>query len=59
VSKREQITVPLPAELREYVERVAAREDRTVACAVRHFIAEAARREARSEPSAIGAPEIG
>jgi hypothetical protein len=50
VSKREQITVPLPAELREYVERVAAREDRTVASAVRHFIAEAARREARSEP---------
>jgi hypothetical protein len=45
MSKREQVTVPLPTDLRDYVERVAVREDRTVASTIRHFIAERARRE--------------
>jgi hypothetical protein len=41
--KREQISVPLPAELREFVERAAQREDRSVAGQIRHIVAEAAR----------------
>lgn len=46
MSKREnQISVPVSSELRAFVEREAAREDRTVAGQVRHLIAEAARRE--------------
>lgn len=44
MAKREQISVPLDPELREYVERTAAREDRSVAGQIRHFVAEAARR---------------
>ena len=42
--RREQITVPLDAELRAFVERRAAQEDRTVASLVRHILAETARR---------------
>jgi hypothetical protein len=43
--KREnQVTVPLTADLRDYVERIAEREDRTLAGAIRHLVAEAARR---------------
>jgi CopG-like RHH_1 or ribbon-helix-helix domain, RHH_5 len=50
MSKREQVSVPLPAELREFVERAAVREDRTLAGQIRHLIAEAARNsEPRSE----------
>ncbi len=41
--KREQISVPLPAALREFVERAAEREDRSVAGQIRHLIAQAAR----------------
>jgi hypothetical protein len=45
MSKREnKITVPLEPEQREFVERTAAREDRTLAGQIRHFIAEVARR---------------
>jgi hypothetical protein len=45
MSKREhQISVPISSELRAFVEREAARADRTVAGQVRHLIAEAARR---------------
>jgi hypothetical protein len=47
--KREQVSVPLPAELREFVERAAVREDRTLAGQIRHLIAEAARNEPRQE----------
>jgi hypothetical protein len=36
--------VPLEPEQREFVERTAAREDRTLAGQIRHFIAEVARR---------------
>jgi hypothetical protein len=45
MSKRRehQVSVPLDAELRAFVERVAVREDRTLAGQIRHLIAEAAR----------------
>lgn len=38
--EREQISVPLPPEVRRAVEHVARREDRTVAAQVRHWISE-------------------
>ena len=41
--RREQISVPLNAELRAYVERTAAREDRSLAQVIRRLIAQAAR----------------
>jgi hypothetical protein len=44
MAKREQVTVPLDRELREFVERVAEREDRSVAGVIRHLVAQAARR---------------
>jgi hypothetical protein len=41
--RREQLSVPLDPELREFVERTAEREDRSVAGQIRHLVAEAAR----------------
>ena len=41
--KRQQVSVPLNPALRQFVERQAAAEDRTVAGQIRHLIAEAAR----------------
>jgi hypothetical protein len=46
MTNREQISVPLPAELREFVKRAAEREDLSVAGQIRYLVAEAARREA-------------
>jgi hypothetical protein len=43
--RREQISVPLDRALREFVERLAEQEDRSVAGAIRHLVAEAARAE--------------
>jgi hypothetical protein len=44
MAKREhQVSVPLDPELREFVAREAAREDRSVAGQIRHLVAEAAR----------------
>jgi hypothetical protein len=40
--KAEQVSVPLPADLREYVQRRAAVEDRSVASVIRRLVAEAA-----------------
>jgi hypothetical protein len=40
----EQVSVPLPPELREFVARVA--EDRSVASVIRRLVAEAARAQA-------------
>jgi hypothetical protein len=34
MSKREQLTVPIDAQLRDFLERQAAREDRTLAAMV-------------------------
>ncbi len=43
--KREQVSVPLDPALRQFVERAAEREDRTLAGQIRHLVAEAARAE--------------
>jgi hypothetical protein len=43
MSKRQQITIPINEELRAFIERAAAKEDRSVASMVRRLIAEAAR----------------
>jgi hypothetical protein len=54
MSKREnQISVPIDRELRAFIEREAARQDRTLAGQIRHLVAEAARNsEAREGASA-------
>jgi hypothetical protein len=49
VMKAEQVSVPLPAELREYVARRAAVEDRSVASVIRRLVAEAAQAETTSD----------
>ena len=41
--RRDQISVPLSGELRQFVERAAAAEDRSIAAWVRHLVAQAAR----------------
>ncbi len=43
MNKRDQLSVPMPPELRELTEEMARREDRTMASLVRHLILEAAR----------------
>ena len=48
----QQINVALPAHLVEFIRRQAARQDHTVSGAIRHILAEAARRE----PPPEGAP---
>jgi hypothetical protein len=50
--KRQQITIPINEELRAFIERAAAKEDRTVASMVRRLIAEAARRNSEMERAA-------
>ena len=52
MTNRDQISVPLPAELREFIKNSAEREDRTVAGQIRHLIAEAHRRSAVRQPEA-------
>jgi hypothetical protein len=47
--KREQISVPVDGELREFLEQEAARVDRSVAGLVRHLVAEAARQRREGE----------
>lgn len=47
--RREQISVPLEAELRAFAEREAERQDRSLAGQIRHFVAEAARRAAAQD----------
>ena len=50
-ARREQISVILDPDLRAFAEQAAAREDRSVAGQIRHWVAEAARREAtRRQP---------
>jgi metal-responsive CopG/Arc/MetJ family transcriptional regulator len=51
MSNREQVSVPLPAELRAYVQRVAEREVTSQAAVIRRLVAEAARK-ARSQEQA-------
>jgi hypothetical protein len=49
MAKREQVTVPLDRHLREFLERVAAAEDRSVAGVIRHLVAQAARQQSREK----------
>jgi hypothetical protein len=48
----EQVSVPLPPELRDFVARVAEAEDRSQASVIRRFVAEAARRSQQSRERA-------
>jgi hypothetical protein len=41
--KCQQVSVPLSAELRQFVERVANEQDRSIAGVIRHLVAQAAR----------------
>ena len=50
--KQVQVSVPLPLELREFVERQAEIEDRSVAGVIRRLVAEAARRSQELEKRA-------
>jgi hypothetical protein len=50
--RREQVTVPMPAELRAFIEREAERQDRTVAGQIRHLVAEAARQSENQQEQA-------
>ena len=52
--KAEQVSVPLPRELREFVERQAQREDRSVAGQIRHLVAEAARAQSEAGEQEFG-----
>jgi hypothetical protein len=45
----ETVSVPLPAELRDFVREQAAREERSVAQVIRRLVAEAARRQREVE----------
>jgi hypothetical protein len=47
--KCQQVSVPLPAELRAFVERVANEQDRSIAGAIRHIIAQQARAHTKIE----------
>jgi len=47
-----QVSVPLSADLRAFVEGEAAREDRSMAAQIRHLVAEAARRSQTQEQAA-------
>jgi hypothetical protein len=48
-SHLEQVSVPLPAELRQFVRSVAEREERSQAAVIRRLVAAAARGEKRSD----------
>jgi hypothetical protein len=50
--KREQVSVPLDPELRDFVERAAAEEDRSLAGQIRHLVAEAAREASKQRSEA-------
>jgi hypothetical protein len=50
--RRDQVSVPLPPELRAFVEQRAKDEDRTIAATIRHFVAEAARRSQQEQSAA-------
>lgn len=49
MARRNQISVPVDPALREFVEREAEREDRSLAAQVRHVLAEAARKAQAKE----------
>jgi hypothetical protein len=49
MTNREQLSVPLPAELRVFVQRAAEREDRSMASVIRRLVAAAAARAAEQQ----------
>ena len=53
--RREQVSVPLDAEQRdEFVEEQAARQDRSLAGQIRHWVAAAMRQESEAGGRAMG-----
>ena len=50
--RREQVSVPIPSELRQVLETTAQREDRTLAGQIRHILAEAVRRNCQTQEAA-------
>ena len=53
--RREQVSVPLDAEQRdEFVEEQAARQDRSLASQIRHWVAAAMRQESEAGGRAMG-----
>lgn len=57
MSNREQLSVPLPPDLRVFEQRVADAEDRSMASVIRRLVAEAARRG--TEPDGKCAVRVG
>ena len=53
--RREQVSVPLDAQQREFVEEQAARQDRSLAGQIRHWVAAAMRQESEAGGRAMGA----
>jgi hypothetical protein len=51
MSNREQVSVPLPPDLRVFVQRVAEAEDQTMASVIRRLVAAEARRPAQERPA--------
>jgi hypothetical protein len=51
-NNRDQISVPLPAALRAYVQRVAEREVTSQAAVIRRLVAEAARQAGQDREAA-------
>lgn len=49
MSNRDQVSVPLPAELRAFARRLAEQEDRSMASVVRRLVAAAAAQQRSAE----------
>jgi hypothetical protein len=52
MKRQGQVSVPLDPELRQFVEREAERQDRSIAAQIRHYVAERAREAASQEARA-------
>jgi hypothetical protein len=57
--KREQVSVPLDRELREFVERAAAKEDRSVTGQIRHWVAQLQRQAVEQTGARAGIVRVG
>jgi hypothetical protein len=57
--RREQVSVPLDAGLRAFVEKLAEEEDRTVAGQIRHLLAREQRKEQPPREHPRRAGEVG
>jgi hypothetical protein len=54
----DQVSVPLPPDLRAFVERKAAEEDRSIAAVIRRLIADAAKQERTTSAPDFGNPAM-